>query len=1084
MSPLTGLRSLRLCWFGLSSGAWVASLLLVSVVAAAPSTTEPAESVDFQRDVRPILSDNCFQCHGPDSKTRMAELRLDTREGAFAQRDDGTPIVAGDPQSSLLYQRVATEDPARRMPPAFTNKELTAEQIDLLKRWIEQGASWDQHWSFRTLKRPETAAVNNEAWVRNGIDRFILARLEAEGLEPAPEADRRTLIRRLSLDLTGLPPTPEQVEAFVHDTAENAYEKLVQQLLDSPHWGEHRGRYWLEAARYADTHGLHVDNYREMWPYRDWVIRAFNRNVAFDRFTIEQLAGDLLSNPTLEQRTATGFHRCNVTTDEGGVILEEVEAMYAKDRVDTTGTVWLGLTVACATCHDHKFDPIATKDFYSLSAFFRNTTQFALDGNVSDPPPIVVVPRPEERSRSEELKRKLAQVASRMQATVSTADEKFEAWFASGEYRSVETPLGKSAEVLTLSLNGRAEVSLPDRKVKIDLPEGVSVGAGPEEDRKALRFAKEAWAELPNIEQIDAERPFSISTWIYHPKNDGDYAVVSQFDHKDSEEKGRGWLLHIARHVPRFRMVGDDGKYIEISPAHLAQMEGGTWNHVAVSYDGSGERAGLNFYLNGRVVPTRGTEYFAKLKGNIRTGRPILLGKQGSKDEKDEIRYFAGGAISDLRVFNRTLTVEQARLVSLWPALERARRKRPSELTQDEREALYLYYLNRKDEEYRQLVARLHKLEREQREVRRRGAITLVMHERSDAKPFAHILYRGAYNQPRARVEPATPAALPPMPASLPRNRLGLAKWLVDDSNPLTARIAVNRFWQEVFGTGIVKTSDDFSSQGEPPSHPKLLDWLAVEFRDSGWNVKELFRLMVTSAAYRQAAATTEEKLAKDLENRLLSRGPRYRMDAEMLRDYALTASGLLVPKIGGPSVKPYQPPGVWETVAILNSNTRHYKQDQGDKLYRRSLYTFWKRAAPPASMETFNAPTRENCTVRRERTNTPLQALVTMNDTQFVEAARYLAQKTLQEVGEGFDSRLDYMTLRLLARKLEENERAVARGAYKDFLAYYQQNSGDAEKLLATGESQPGETLPKAESAAWTMLANQIMNLDEVLNK
>ena len=1081
MLSLRGLWSLGLRWFGLASCAGVASLLLASVVAAspaAPSTTEPAEAVDFQRDVRPILSDNCFQCHGPDSKTRMAELRLDTREGAFGQRKSGTPIVAGDPQSSLLYQRIATKDPARRMPPAFTNKELTTEQIDLLKRWIEEGASWELHWSFRTLERPEPAAVNNEAWVRNVIDRFILARLEAEGLEPAPEADRRTLIRRLSLDLTGLPPTPEQVEAFVHDSAENAYEKLVQRLLDSPHWGEHRGRYWLEAARYADTHGLHIDNYREMWPYRDWVIQAFNRNVAFDRFTIEQLAGDLLPNPTLEQRIATGFHRCNVTTDEGGVILEEVEAIYAKDRVDTTGTVWLGLTVACATCHDHKFDPIATKDFYSLSAFFRNTTQFALDGNVSDPPPIVVVPRLEERSRWEELKRKLAQVASRMQAKVSSADEKFETWLASGEYRAVEAPLGKSSEVLTLSLNGRVAVNLPDRQVHIDLPEGVSLGAGPEEDRKALQFAKEAWAELPNIEQLDAERPFSIAVWVYHPKSDEDFSVVSQFDHKD---KWRGWSLSIDRHVPGFKMVGDDGKYIEIKPTHLAQMEGGTWNHVAVSYDGSSERAGLNFYLNGRVVPTRGTEYFSKIKGNIRISQPILLGKQVNEIDTWDL---AGGAIADFRVFNRTLTVEQARLVSLWPALERARNKQPSELTEDEREALYLYYLNRKDEEYSQLAARLRELQLERREVRRRGAVTHVMHERSDAKPFAHILYRGAYNQPRDRVEPATPAALPPMPASLPRNRLGLAKWLVDDSNPLTARVAVNRFWQEVFGTGIVKTSDDFGSQGEPPSHPKLLDWLAVEFRESGWNVKGLFRLMVTSATYRQAAATSEEKLAKDAENRLLSRGPRYRMDAEMLRDYALAASGLLVPKIGGPSVKPYQPPGVWKTVAMPDSNTSIYEQDQGDKLYRRSLYTFWKRAAPPASMETFNAPTRENCTVRRERTNTPLQALVTMNDTQFVEAARYLAQKTLQEAREGFDSRLDYMTLRLLARKLQEKERAVARGAYKDFLAYYQQNSGDAEKLLATGESKPAEALPEAESAAWTMLANQIMNLDEVLNK
>ncbi len=1070
-------------WFRVTSYALVASLLLSTLFAASPATPKSAESVDFQRDVRPILSDNCFQCHGPDSKTRMADVRLDTREGAFAPHDDSAPVVAGDLQASLLYQRITAKDPAKRMPPVFSKKELTAEQIDILKRWIEQGASWDQHWSFRTLKRPDPAVVKNEPWVRNGIDRLILARLEAEGLEPAPEADRRTLIRRLSLDLTGLPPSPEQIEAFVNDSAEDAYERLVQELLDSSHWGEHRGRYWLEAARYADTHGLHIDNYREMWPYRDWVINAFNRNLPFDRFTIEQLAGDLLQNPTLEQRVATGFHRCNVTTDEGGVILKEVEAIYAKDRADTTGTVWLGLTVACATCHDHKFDPISTKDFYSMTAFFRNTTQYALDGNVSHPPPIVVVPRPEETRRWEELKREVAQVASRMQALDSSADDKFEAWLASGEYRSIEAPLEKSSEVLTLSLGDGVAVNLPDRKVEIDLPEGISVGAGPDEDLRALRFAGETWSELPNIEHLDSDRPFSLTVWVYHPKEDGGFNVASQ---ADPEDKWRGWSLNISRHIAVFKMVSDDGESIRLGPDHLQQMKGGTWNHVAVSYDGSGETAGLNYYLNGRRILTRGSEYFGKLKGNIRTSQPILLGKHVSQENDADTWYFDDGALSDFRIFNRAITVEQARLVSLWPALQRARKKKVSELTQDERAALRLYHLNlrRKDEDSHQLAARLNELKLEQREVRRRGGITHVMHERSDAAPFAHVLYRGMYDRPQDRVEPTTPAALPPMPASLPRNRLGLAKWLVDDSNPLTPRVVVNRFWQEVFGTGIVKTSDDFGSQGERPSHPELLDWLATEFRDSGWNVKDFFRLIVTSATYRQSAATTEGKLAKDLENRLLSRGPRFRMDAEIVRDYALAASGLLVPAIGGPSVKPYQPEGVWETVAMPQSNTYNYKQDHGDKLYRRSLYTFWKRSAPPASMVTFNAPTRENCTVRRERTNTPLQALLTMNDTQFVEASRYLAQKTLEEAGDDFDSQLDYMTLRLLARRLEEDERVVARRAYEDFLGYYRENRGDAGKLLATGESEPDQALPQVESAALTMLANQIMNLDEVLNK
>ena len=1068
-------------WSRFARSAFVASVLPATVFAPSPLRVKAAESVDFQRSVRPILSDNCFQCHGPDSETRMADLRLDTQEGIFGQRDNGTPVVTGDLKSSLLYRRITATEPAQRMPPVYSKKELTDEQIEILKRWIEQGASWNQHWSFQSLKRPALPPVQNKPWVRNAIDRFILARLEAEELEPAPEADRRMLIRRVSLDLTGLPPTPEQVEAFVNDHTKNAYQKLVGELLDSPHWGEHRARYWLEAARYADTHGMHIDNYREMWPYRDWVINAFNQNMPFDRFTIEQLAGDLLQNPTLEQRTATGFHRCNVTTNEG-VISKEVEALYAKDRADTTGTVWLGLTVGCATCHDHKFDPISTKDFYSMTAFFRNIKQQVMDGDSSDTPPIIVVPSPKDRSRWNELRRELEKVKSRMKVIFSS-NNKFAAWLASGEYHSLEAPIEKSSEALALSLNHGINVNLPDREIEIDLREGISLGPGPEEDRKALRFSEQAWSELPDTGHLDTEQSFSLTVWLYSPKNEGsgdygEFAVASQSDPKD---KGRGWSLTLQNRLARFKMVGNDGKDIEIRAGLLQQLEVGTWNHLAVTYDGSGERAGLNLYLNGRVVPTQGSDYFVKLQGNIHTSRPILLGKQVRKDAE---AYLAGGAIADFRVFNRAITVEEARLVSLWSVLKRARKKDPGELTQDERETLRLYYFNRKDKAYRQLTARWCELELKRREVRRHGAVTHVMQERNDSQPFAHILHRGMFDRPRERVEANTPVALPPMPTSFPRNRLGLAKWLVDDPNPLTARVTVNRFWQEVFGTGIVKTTDDFGSQGEPPSHPQLLDWLAAEFRDSGWNVKDFFRLIITSATYRQSSAIIKKKLVKDPENRLLSRAPRLRMDGEMVRDYALAASDLLVPTIGGPSVKPYQPSGVWETVATLGSNTHFYRQDHGDKLYRRSLYTFWKRAAPPASMQIFNAPTREHSIVQRERTNTPLQALVTMNDTQFIEAARYLAQKVMQEARNDFDNRLDHMTLRLVARKFEEKERAVARRAYEKFLGYYQENSGDASKLLATGESKPDPVLPGAQSAALAMLANQIMNLDEVLNK
>ncbi len=1014
----------------------------------------------------------------------MAGLRMDTREGAFTQRENGAAIVAGDIEKSLLYQRAKHSDEMMRMPPAYSKKELTEEQIDILKRWIAEGASWDQHWSFRPLERPAEPEVENAAWARNPIDRFILARLEDAGLSPAREADRRTLARRAALDLTGLPPEPGLVEAFVDDSSDGAYEKYVDHLLESEHWGEHRGRYWLDAARYGDTHGIHVDNYREMWPYRDWVIGAFNRNLPFDEFTVEQIAGDLLPNPKLDQLVATGFHRCNVTTNEAGIIDEEYEAIYAKDRADTTGLVWLGLTVGCATCHDHKFDPIAQKDFYALTAFFRNTTQYVMDGNVSDPPPIVVVPSVRDRPRLESLKKRMAEIERKIARTAASSEAKFEAWLNKGEYRSLSAPLGADAEIFTLAVGDEPYAMIRGKKTKVELNEGVTLGEGPQPGRKAIHFADEASTELPNF-PLDAEKPFSLAIELFMPKEEGRFAVLSQID---QEDENRGWALTISAflaRLPGFHLYGDKGETVEIYTGHLQQLEMGSWNHITVTYDGSGERAGLDLFLNGEVLPTQGSEYFKKIKGTIQTDQPFLLGKSTRESEDTyEPAFFAGGAIADFRVFNRAVNAEEARVVSRWSAIEAARAKTPEQLSAEQREALRLYYLNLKSKKYRKLLAARREAGLDYREIRRRGGVTHVMQEVAGKMPEAHILDRGMYDQKRDLVTAETPPALPPMPASAPRNRMGLARWLVADNNPLTPRVTVNRFWQEVFGTGLVKTSEDFGSQGEPPSHPELLDWLAADFRDGGWDVKQLFRLMLTSAAYRQTVATTPEKLEKDAENRLLSRGPRFRMDAEVIRDYALASSGLLNARIGGPSVKPYQPEGVWETVAMLGSNTRDYKQDHGDKLYRRSMYTFWKRSAPPASMDVFNAPTRESCTVRRERTNTPLQALVTLNDPQFVEAARFLAQEAIEEMGDDFDRRLDYMTMRVMARSLEAEEREVAKRAYEQFLSYYGANGDEAALLLATGESEPDQALPAVESAALTMVANQLLNLDEVLNK
>jgi hypothetical protein len=881
------------------------------------------------------------------------------------------------------------------------------------------------------------------------------------------------LIRRVSLDLTGLPPTPEEVEAFVKDKSPKAYEKVVDRLLSSPHWGEHRGRYWLDAARYADTHGLHIDNYREMWPYRDWVINAFNRNLPFDQFTIEQIAGDLLPNPTMDQLIATGFHRCNVTTNEGGVIPEEVAAMYAKDRADTTGVVFLGLTVGCATCHDHKFDPITQKDFYSLTAFFRNTSQDPLDGNVYDTPPVLVVPKEEDLPRWRQIGVEEKSLNARREEVRNASAPEFSKWLEEDKRADIPGPVEPADEVLSVTSTPSPGVVLNGKAVSLSLPEGIAPGEGHIAGQKAIRFQGKSFIELPNMPDMRMENPFTIAAWFYLPQNEGDVVIVSQ---TDPDSKNRGWAFEVNARLPTLRLT-TGSTTLQVRPRNTERLKPGTWNHVAFSYDGSREVAGLRMFVNGRETYAEKRTNERTIEGDFRTWAPLRIGSDGKR------KYYDGGAIAELRIFTKPLTEEEVELVLLWPALNAARSKRGEELTEAERRGFQLYFLNRDYGRYQSIVKEDLDLEKERRAIASRGALTHIQQERKDQKPFAHILNRGLYDQPKEKVGPAAPSALPPLPASYPQNRLGLAKWLVDENNPLTARVAVNRFWQEVFGTGLVRSADDFGSQGEPPSHPKLLDWLAVEFRESGWDVKKLFRLMVTSAAYRQSAAVTPAKIQKDPNNRLLSRGPRFRMDAEMVRDYALATSGLLVPKIGGPSVKPYQPSGIWEAVAMNESNTRFYKRDVGDKLYRRSLYTFWKRSAPPASMDLFNAPTREGCTVNRERTNTPLQALVTMNGEQFVEAARHLAGDALRHA-DTFDDRLDYLTARALGRSFGIKERAVAKKALDDYVAHYAGDVRDAGLLITTGESIPDSSLGKAELAAYTMLANQILNLDEVLNK
>jgi mono/diheme cytochrome c family protein len=784
----------------------LAALVLAWTAVPAPGSTP----VDFDREVRPILADNCFACHGPDAGQRKAKLRLDTPEGALGPRPGGPVIVPGQPDNSQLIQHITSDDPETRMPPPKTGKRLSAAQVEILRRWINEGAKWSIHWSFRTPQRPLLTNVRDSSWVRNPIDRFILARLEKEGLPPSPEADRVTLLRRLTLDLTGLPPTPAEVDAFCADQHPQAYEKVVERLLASPRYGERMALEWLDAARFADTHGYHIDSGRDMTRWRDWVIDAFNRNKPFDEFTVEQLAGDLLPGATVEQKIASGFHRNHMINFEGGAIPQEYHTAYIVDRVNTTGTVWLGLSVACAQCHDHKYDPIRQREYYQLYAFFHNVPENGLDGSKGNAAPLLKVPTREQRRRLDQLDQAILDLEKRLKGPLKPQEQK---------------PLG--------------------------------------EQLAAMKKSREA----------------------------------------------------LSNSIPS----------------------------------------------------------------------------------------------------------------------------------------------------------------------------TMVMEEMNQPRE-TFVLVRGQYDKKGEKIKAATPAFLPPLPAGAPANRLGLARWLVDPSHPLTARVAVNRYWQMYFGTGLVKTAEDFGTQGERPSHPELLDYLAVEFVRSGWDIKRLQRLIVTSATYRQSSVVQPELLARDPENRLLARASRLRLQAEFIRDQALFISGLLNRDIGGASVSPYQPPGLWEELASrldgANWTAQTYKQSHGRDLYRRSMYTFWKRTSPPPTLTTFDAPDRETCTVRRARTNTPLQALILMNDPTYVEAGRKLAERILAESGQDAQERIAFAFRLVTARAPRPAEIAVLRKVLDEQLAVYRADSQAALRLLKIGEAPRGERFDPVELAAWGVVAGILLNLDETVTR
>ena len=1032
------------------------------------------ETVSFNSHIQPVLSENCYHCHGPDSGTRKPKddpLRLDREEDAFVLRDDGRPvIVKGKPVESRLFGLIASADPDMLMPPPKSHKSLTQQEIALIKRWIEQGAEYEAHWSFAPIRKNKPPEAGVE-WAANPIDQFIAEKMDEAGLKPNSADDPRRFHRRLTLDLTGLPPEPDATDAFVaayEKDAQIAVEAEAVRLLATIASSEHFTRHWLDAARYADTHGIHIDNYRAIWPYRDWVIRAFHENMPWDQFTTEQIAGDLLPDRTLDQRVATGFSRCLATTGEGGAIADEYLAIYAKDRVETVSAVWLGLTTGCAACHDHKFDPISTKEFYSLTAFFRNTPMSALDGNNAEHPPNVFVPLLDDRQRWSTINDEISGITKQMEARKAGARPAFEEWLAGAVIEpspeidstlAIHLPLTEAEGPIHGFVDGEPR-EWPAELSRIDAPLG-----------KAPVISDQP-VDLGDLGSFSREDRVSFGGFIrIEGKPTG--SVVARMNPGNSF---RGWDIYLQDGRIASHVIDSWDKAANKIVAS-APLKPGEWHHVMITFDGSasGHQASA-IHVDGKRAPAK--LYPNSVGGNIETSVPLRLGSRHNNDSKLNGKV----AFQDFRFYRRLLDSGEIDRIAKSSLLEHIVSLPPDQRTEEQLATAFRYYLSSIDGPSRELRTKLDATNKELAEMKSRGSVSLVMEEKAET-PFAHVLTRGVYSDKGEKVDPGTPAILPPMSADAPMNRLGLARWLNDPANPLPARVTMNRTWYYFFGTGIVETNSDFGIMGARPSHPGLLDWLAAEFIESKWDYRHMIRLMVSSAAYRQSGVVTPEKLEIDPANRLVSRGPRYRLDAEQIRDLALFSSGLLVPEVGGPPVKPYQPEGIWSAVAMPQSNTRNYKQDSGDALYRRSLYTMWKRTAAPPSMEILNAPSRETTCVRRDLTNTPLQALVLLNDPQFVEASRELAARALV-ASDDFDGRLDFISLRLNGRNFDQAERKIVRDTLDAAVEDFQANPDDAAKLVAIGAKPPPADADVPELAAWSLVASQILNLDETLTR
>ena len=1011
----------------------------------------PADSeLDFNRDVRPILSDRCFACHGPDHEDRQAGLRLDDRAAAIAALDSGlTAVVPGDPATSEIIARITSTDPEIVMPPPRINKPITPAEAEILKRWVAEGAEYRGHWAFERVERPAMPDVKDAAWQKTPIDRFVLAKLEPEGLKPNPEADRVTLARRLALDLTGLPPVPADVDAFLADPSPDAYEKYVDRLLASPHYGERMAIEWLDAARYADSSGYQTDSSRQNWPWRDWLIQAYNENLPFDRFTVEQLAGDMLEHPTRDQIVATGFNRNHRLNGEGGIIAEEWRVETVIDRVETTGQTWMALSVGCARCHDHKYDPLSQKEFYALFSIFNNVPETGTNqgtahqggGNVD---PVHLLPSSEQERELARLEKVVADAGALVKEEIANSDSLVAGW-----EESIRPALAAPQEAwqpfepLDLRSAGGATFRRSE--------DGTWLVEGPQSPRDTYEF--EALIPAGNLGGLRLEvlpDPSLAGGGGFGRAGNGNI-VVSKIE-AEIEPPGD------AKAIP-----------VDLKRAE-ADYEQNGWPAASVL---KGEK-GKGWAIDGQFPDKREPLHLA-----VFPDKPVAVPENSRVVIRIRQEAFDGHSIGRFRLAFSSDEPSMLGVagVTLPEPVKAGLRVEHEKRSPAQKAEISKFYRENVDGPIRR--AEVARAAAKQSQESFKGSLTSAMVMREGAAREAFVLNRGEYDKRGEKVVAGLPAFLPQLPEGTKVDRLSLAKWIISRDNPLTSRVWVNRMWERFFGTGIVKTSENLGSQAEYPSHPELLDWLAADFMESGWDMKKFVKLIVTSAVYRQSATVTPEKLAKDPANRLLARAPRIRLPGEAVRDAALSASGLLVPTVGGPSVRPWMPDGVWDETSKYG-DLRGYKPDTGAGRYRRTMYTVWKRTAGPPTMLLFDAPNRETCTVKRSRTNTPLQALALLNETTFVETAHGLASRMLGEGGTTPPERIAYGFRLAIGRQPTADELATLVEGYEADLATFTADPAAADKYAAVGLVKKPEAVAAPKFAAYSLAANVIINLDE----